>query len=44
MEKFFGSMKEGEEWFYSQFDKEKTFDATARTIASMGYARSTPLY
>ena len=32
MEKFFQSMEEGEEWFYGQFDKDKTFDATARTL------------
>ena len=32
MEKFFITMKEGEEWFYKCFGKDETFDATARTI------------
>lgn len=32
MERFFRSQKEGEKWFYTCFDKEKTFDATARMI------------
>ena len=44
MEKLFQSMKEGEEWFYNRFGKDKTFDATAQIGASMGYACSAPLY
>ncbi|MCZ2259504.1 spore germination protein [Sporosarcina sp. G11-34] len=32
MQKIFGSKQEGEEWFYSRFNKDETFDATARTI------------
>ena len=32
MEKLFQSMKEGEEWFYTRFGKDKTFDATARSL------------
>lgn len=32
MEKLFRSKEEGEEWFYSRFNKEETFDATARTV------------
>lgn len=32
MQKIFQTAKESEKWFYSQFDKETTFDATARSI------------
>ena len=32
MEKLFRSMNEGEEWFYARFGKDKTFDATARSL------------
>ena len=32
MEKLFQSMKEGEEWFYTRFGKDKTFDATVRSL------------
>ncbi|MBO0588511.1 spore germination protein [Sporosarcina sp. E16_8] len=32
MEKLFQSVNEGEEWFYTCFGKDKTFDATARSL------------
>jgi stage V sporulation protein AF len=32
MEKLFQSMNEGEEWFYTCFGKDKTFDATVRSL------------
>lgn len=32
MEKLFQSMNEGEEWFYTRFGKDKTFDATVRSL------------
>ncbi len=32
MEKLFQSMEEGEKWFYSQFGKDKSFDATIRSL------------
>ena len=32
MEKLFRSMNEGEEWFYTCFGKDKSFDATARSL------------
>ena len=44
MKKLFQSMNEGEEWFYTRFGKDKTFDATAQIVASMGYACSATLY
>ena len=40
----FQSLKDGEEWFYTSFGKDKTFDATAQIGASMGYACSAALY
>lgn len=32
MEKLFQSMEEGEKWFYSRFGKDKSFDATIRSL------------
>ncbi|MER2088983.1 MAG: spore germination protein [Sporosarcina sp.] len=32
MEKLFRSMEEGEEWFYARFGKDKSFDATIRSL------------
>ena len=38
------SLKDGEEWFYSRFGKDETFDATVQIGASMGYACFVALY
>ena len=32
MKQLFQSLKDGEEWFYNRFGKDKTFDATARSV------------
>jgi stage V sporulation protein AF len=36
MKQLFHSMEEAEEWFYSRFGKDKTFDATVRSVHLWG--------
>lgn len=36
MAKLFTSLEDGEEWFFSKFGKDETFDATAKTIHLWG--------